>query len=350
MWLPSVSCASTLTEYARYLCNAAGSGKTRLLLEGLTLHWGLFFTLEKDDWGVGSHDFSEALANLQSERFSDVVHGSLGLANSDSQDRLRTNQQIVRRRVQSVFLARLLVFDRFLQHVPETMTEQEENVYRLRWLILQVDPCILPERNGSDIFLSLTRLILESSLSKPAVIQDIDTRLQAHIEALFPTPPPVSEASATATPDAPPVPQRAPRFPRFYAVIDEAQNAAELYPHAFRASAPQGQTATTGSRQQVSNADRPLLREILYVIMEKMRGRSFYPIPTGTSISQDNFLHAIQSHVAKDVSQVVKRYTGGVHTAKNAEEFAQRMLPATYLACESGRRLLERMFTWLRGR
>ncbi|KAL1685582.1 hypothetical protein GGG16DRAFT_66025, partial [Schizophyllum commune] len=159
-----------------YLCNAAGSGKTHLLLEGLTLHWGLFFTLEKDDWSIGSHDFSTALARLPDEPgFSESVHHSEPTDDPDdpingvSDDKFRGNSEIVGRRVKSVLLARLLIFQRFIKHMPKTMTEKEEAVYRLRWLTLQVDPHILPEHHDLDVFLHLTRMILDRSFLKVAV-------------------------------------------------------------------------------------------------------------------------------------------------------------------------------------
>jgi hypothetical protein len=38
------------------LFNARGSGKTRLILDGLCHHWGFYFTASRDGAGIGSGD------------------------------------------------------------------------------------------------------------------------------------------------------------------------------------------------------------------------------------------------------------------------------------------------------
>ncbi|KAL1685580.1 hypothetical protein GGG16DRAFT_129332 [Schizophyllum commune] len=319
-----------------YLCNVAGAGKTRLLLEGLTLHWGFFFTLHKTSWGVGSSDWTRALSWIEHESdFSVTIPSPRGSPDKDStyKKRLKSNEAIVQRRVLAVLLARLLVFELFVDCLPPNPTAKEESKYRKRWVSLQVDPGLLPSHYKRDIFCELTELILEH-------IPDAETTATL----LHPR---VKQAIAAVLPVKPGQPVTGPlRDQDFFFVVDEAQYAAHDLKDAFRASP----TLNKSGDAQSEPEHRPLLRQILHALLEDCHSRPVHPIPTGTSISQADFLHAIKSVYGKAMPQKTARYTGGIHTEKDVQVFATRMLPPNYLSTISGQRLVQRMFKWLPGR
>ncbi|KAL1719941.1 hypothetical protein EV715DRAFT_198179 [Schizophyllum commune] len=319
-----------------YLCNVAGAGKTRLLLEGLTLHWGFFFTLHKTSWGVGSSDWTRALSWIEHESdFSVTIPSPRGSADKDStyKKRLKSNEAIVQRRVLAVLLARLLVFKLFVDCLPPNPTAKEESKYRKRWVSLQVDPGLLPSHYKRDIFCELTELILEH-------IPDAETTATL----LHPR---VKQAIADVLPVKPGQPVTGPlRDQDFFFVVDEAQYAAHDLKDAFRASPSLNKSGDAQSEPE----HRPLLRQILHALLEDCHSRPVHPIPTGTSISQADFLHAIKSVYGKAMPQKTARYTGGIHTEKDVQVFAARMLPPNYLSTISGQRLVQRMFKWLPGR
>jgi hypothetical protein len=56
-----------LTGCSRLFVNTSGSGKTRLLLEGLCKHWGFYFTCVREREELGSRDLGQALENIGKE-------------------------------------------------------------------------------------------------------------------------------------------------------------------------------------------------------------------------------------------------------------------------------------------
>src|SRR5262245_4874940 len=46
------------------LVNTFGSGKTRLVLEGLCHHWGFYFVVKPDSAGIGSSDVYQIIEKL----------------------------------------------------------------------------------------------------------------------------------------------------------------------------------------------------------------------------------------------------------------------------------------------
>ncbi|TRM66576.1 hypothetical protein BD626DRAFT_534761 [Schizophyllum amplum] len=327
-----------------YLCNAAGAGKTRLLLEGLTLHWGFYFTLARDTWGVGSGDWKDALDSIGLSGIRKTLPNDPGGDDPQSlmyEGLLEKNKDIVRRHVYAVLWARLLVFRVFLKYVPSSVTAEEEALYRRRWLLLQVDPCILPDHPDFDVFFHLAKTIREIYVSDtvtPVVRASLDALAQAVLPAM--------KGTQSTSPLA--------QCKKFVVVIDEAQMAARMYQDAFRSDT---RTASTDGVDSGSSPGgektkhRPLLRQLLVDIAQVVNSRPVHLLPTGTSISQAEFQQAVQSAIAKDTtSQRTARYTGGIRSMHDVETYAKRLLPASFLAGESGQRLLHRMFMWLPGR
>ena len=93
-----------------HLVNTSGSGKTRILFEGLWKHWGLYFTCA-DVPDLGSADMRDVLNTLPNATNFTKVLPSPSNANRE----LMHNRDIARRRFLQVLTARLLVLRMFLE-------------------------------------------------------------------------------------------------------------------------------------------------------------------------------------------------------------------------------------------
>ncbi|KAL1729155.1 hypothetical protein EV714DRAFT_285144 [Schizophyllum commune] len=110
--------------------NSSGSGKTRLLFEGLCRHWGVYMTCAVDASEVGCADVSYALSVGLEEKPYFTGAGVLG-------ERDISRNCYIAKDVFSVpLLSRLLLLSRFLEAVPTA--ERNTNETRKRWLHLQV--------------------------------------------------------------------------------------------------------------------------------------------------------------------------------------------------------------------
>ncbi|KAL1743188.1 hypothetical protein HDZ31DRAFT_24774, partial [Schizophyllum fasciatum] len=320
---------SVFSSTVTYLCNASGAGKTRTLLEGLTQHWGFYFTLARGSKAIGSDDWGLALSGLSFARgfrddISMVDEDVRGIAIADNHD-------IVGRRVDAALLARLRVFQLFLKQIPAERTPAEEMEFRKRWLILQLDPRILPLRHDHDpdIFAYITKYILRECDKQP---------MERHLREW------VSQAIADILPGSSQSSGSPIQNSTFHIVIDEAQSAARLWKSAFR-------SAKVFERVRGEPQRRSLLRAILVNIAERIKHRPVYLVPTGTNVSQEDFGEAVASAgalVRGDQQSV--RYTGGIENCRAMKAHVSRFLPPDFLSSDSGRRLLRRMSTWLVGR
>jgi hypothetical protein len=119
-----------------------------------------------------------------------------------------------------------------------------------------------------------------------------------------------------------------------YFVLDEAQLPARLYREAYR-------SATDTSRQ------RPILREILSAWVIKG-----YTIISGTGLSVKEVEEATGSQVVKgDVLRwLTVTQTGAFDSPEAQSSYISRYLPRYLLQSDSGRSLLCRCWSWLRGR
>jgi hypothetical protein len=87
---------------SRFICNASGVGKTRLLLEGLRKNWGFYFTARPQPDGVGSSDLENVLKKFGPERLS-----------------LRANREDAYRQFYMILYARIFIFLVYLRCASE---------------------------------------------------------------------------------------------------------------------------------------------------------------------------------------------------------------------------------------
>ncbi|KAL1701246.1 hypothetical protein EV121DRAFT_171429, partial [Schizophyllum commune] len=325
------------------VCNASGSGKTRTLLEGLTRHWGFYFTMAKAKGakGVGSDDWTNALKNLLvTTGFTSHVESASEIGAEAQSTYVDKNHSIVGLRVDAVLLARLAIFRLFLAELPAEFSPAEEVDFRTRWLMLQLDPRILPHHRGTDIFARLSDDIIEvasrSSVTSEALSAMVRTSFR---EVLTP-----SEQGAIL-PRSRLLPGSSILEGPFYIIMDEVQAVTSRFKYAFR-------SATVIDEKTGELRCRSLFRAILVNVMERTSTRpSVYVVPTGTNVSHTDFDENVLSAGQRGscVPQSM-RFTGGLTTIDALEAYTRRYLPPAYLRSASGKRLIQRILTWLPGR
>ncbi|KAL1661042.1 hypothetical protein GGF50DRAFT_129806 [Schizophyllum commune] len=145
--------------------NSSGSGKTRLLFEGLCRHWGLYMTCAVDTSGVGCYDVSYAMSIGLLNHWRFEGEGEL------DEDTISRNRCIAEKVFPVLLLSRLFLLCRFLEAVPAA--ERDTNETRKRWLYLQVFPQSL---GCQGLLFSLYQSL--ASLSSGRVGNDIHDALQ----------------------------------------------------------------------------------------------------------------------------------------------------------------------------
>ncbi|GAW04956.1 hypothetical protein LENED_006781 [Lentinula edodes] len=124
-----------------FLINTSGSGKTKLLFEGLCLHWGLYFTCAIDSSFLGAGDFVLAINDIESHR---NWTGHLPFPSSPHYTTsLQHNIKTVFRLTSEALLARLLVFKMYLTACSKGALCHD---HRQRWLESQIFPRTITSR------------------------------------------------------------------------------------------------------------------------------------------------------------------------------------------------------------
>ena len=157
-----------------FLFNSSGSGKTKLILDGLCDHWGIYITCQPGKFAaIGSNDFKVATRIL----------ADLSTWDPNNQ-KFRDNPTEADRAFTMLLCARVFVFKQFLDRIP---LQTDARTARRRWLLLQTLPGrILP---GEDIFAEVLKALRPTCTF--TMQRHILAMLTAAItEDLFPTHPP----------------------------------------------------------------------------------------------------------------------------------------------------------------
>ncbi|THU87879.1 hypothetical protein K435DRAFT_842365 [Dendrothele bispora CBS 962.96] len=282
-----------------FLLNSSGTGKTRLLFEGLCNHWGLFFTCVEDFNQLGSSDTFKVINNFLSESpdFRSFM---------ESEDDLRCNRRVAYRYFSEVLLSRLLLFKLFLEY---TLEEGIDEGHKKRWLLAQLSPGILwgPEGNRyHDYFLDILTSLNKSGVTDE-VIDDAIMQTMKEILGLW---------DFTETP--------------FYIVLDEANYAASTYTYSFRDD--------VGSY--------PILKEIIRTWRRQLGHFPISFVVSGTEIPREYFFSAEGEW--DDFRWCSD--TGCFDDPEVQRRYVTDFLPEEMSASPEGRDLLQRIWRWLRGR
>ncbi|KAL0574224.1 hypothetical protein V5O48_007721 [Marasmius crinis-equi] len=285
-----------------FLLNTSGSGKTRLLYEGLCENWGLYFTSVVDTTYLGRRDMEFAI-----ETQLPYSHGFVGVVIPKNYDDGELAKQCARnlesadKVFSSILLIRLLFFKAYLE---ATSTHPNTRNKRKTWLQSQ-----LRYPYGARILDGELRLELKALPSDNAysIVEIAIAQTLADIFAKY----------DVATEGCP------------YIVLDEANHAVNSLSHSF-----------------VEDGERyPLLKVIIRVWRKHLQAYPFVFVISGTDIPARFF-----SDPSEWGGWVWCSNTGAFDHKERYWKYALRYIPPALAQTAEGKRLVERMWKWLRGR
>ncbi len=314
----------------RFLVNTSGSGKTRLLLEGLCENWGFYFTSLVDSSYLGSSDVQNSIETHIPD--AKLFRKNLPPPGSPGYDAsLTANRDIANRVFRQIFLSRLIIFCLFTETMSKFITTHEDapkdpRVFKTRWLLLQLQPSFL-HPTLRDMFDNLSSNLAAASDSyineRTKALLNSTRRMCSRLQAEG-----SSTSAQTSSLKIAPIP--------FFCVLDEAQHAATQHISSFR------------SEQNGTHC--PILREILKAWEGQSSGQGVFMVVAGTGIPKDVVDQAMFAAVMKDSKYRWCSDTGAFDTRPAQQRYLQKYLPKSFLASQSGIRLLERIWYWLHGR
>lgn len=298
--------------------NAAGSGKTRLVIDGLSTRYGFYLTSIVDSGVLGS---------LGSTDLHDILHETLAATPGFKKDissltdqtsfthAEERNRSIAEKHFQCVLLARILIFRKYRKlaspNAPWGSLESKR-----RWLMVQLLPSLL--LHDTDIFKGLTTLLF--TFSKPVLVNIMEMGVQVMMRSLKEAEPSESKQ-------------------KMYCVLDEAQKAAASFLKAFPSRTTPG-------------IYRPVLTEIVFAWSTlDTTNSSLIFVVTGTSLDVPTMSNALATTAHK--IDIFKEYndTGGFDDKDAQTDYISRYLPrSAILLQEEYDDLFERAYVWLRGR
>ncbi|KAJ7150876.1 hypothetical protein C8R43DRAFT_491746 [Mycena crocata] len=151
-----------------FLVNTSGSGKTRLVFEGLCQEWGFYFSAEDGTSGYAAQELTEILKiGIPGESaFASELPSS---DSAEFKTQLETNRRIAAHHFNAALLARLLMFQMFVEIMHETEPAPK---HKMRWLLFQLRSRL----EGSwDSILRLTKILLkdDDSYTNANIIETI---------------------------------------------------------------------------------------------------------------------------------------------------------------------------------
>lgn len=294
---------TNLFRLSRYLCNTSGSGKTRLLLEGLHRHWGFYFTACNSPDGVGSSDLGLALKKLD-DSLIDITPGNGEIIKREN--KLKAEHTFL-----AVLCARVTIFRVFVECALEldlVIASQKHS-----WLLLQLQP---KSFFGTDIFHELAR-----DMGRGSDLEDNHERGSALVALREQVTKELEEVKALLD------------VKRLSCIFDEAQGTTDLHTTCFRSDAD-------------PNQPRPVIRSLVdtFSVVDDI-------IISGTGLSIRTLKSALSTVVAKDGGQTITvTGLGAFNCEADHRAYLSRYLPHNFLDTSSGKRLLRRIGFWLHGR
>ncbi|KAF8325964.1 hypothetical protein F5887DRAFT_1137735, partial [Amanita rubescens] len=303
--------------------NTSGSGKTRLLFEGLCQHWGLYFTSYVDSSSLGSADLQKAIQSTirNDPKFCPVLPPS---TSPEYHTLHESNKELAGRAFKRVFLARVLIFHLFVEAMKANIssddgfTEVSFRNYRRKWLLLQLQPTFFTDI--SDPFHDLTRKL---SVYLDTDLDELTEKVLLHIRNTL-------KSCITSTSSSGCMP--------LYCIIDEARFAATEHTKAFRSE---------------DMERRPILRPLILTFSALTLGLDVFLILAGTGLSHSDVDETVTSAVMKE-SKYRRCYDTGAFEGwegKNGMSgWVRRFVPEWIFRKRKGKKLKERMEYWLNGR
>jgi hypothetical protein len=297
------------------LINTSGSGKTRLLLEGLCRWWGFYFVAQPDRNGTGSGDLWKVISGL------DEAQGykeALATKEADPKASAAINhiRETVERRLAQLILARFLLLNLLIQEAQKLPGGLQEKEHRRLWVILQAQPQILGRVYDVDIFSSLTQRL------KHASFVDLKDRIFDQYTQL----------SILLTNDQNPTSNNPPPL---FCVLDEAQITTTLH---------RGEFISDDYFTQ-----RPVLREIWLAWTQVLQSYQMRLILSGTGIEFKVLANTLDSPALKLEPYQVKFDIGAFEKRGSQAEYIKHYVPACWTEAK-WIEFLNRAWGWFHGR
>lgn len=288
-----------------FLFNTSGAGKTRLSLEGLCDHWGIYLTCQSGRrFGTfGSSDFQAATSILTSISTWDPTAQNFT-------DNIATADRVFA----MLLCARVFIFQQLLAQIPK---QTDVRTARRRWVLLQSLPGCYGL--GDDIFAEVLRSLRRADTDiMRMLIRSTLEGLIVERKDLFPL-----DAHSNGP---------------LFLVIDEAQVAADSFKKSFR-----------------PHITESAVRPILHAMYRFLQGTRIFrgTIISGTGLSTDMVMHAISSLSAKRMGESQKTLfftdIGLFHADQSQIAYVRHYLTLSDNDV-SDQRLMERIQYWFSGR
>lgn len=294
--LVSFDACFIISNLDRFLVNTSGSGKTRLLFEGLCHYWGIYFTSTIDSSSLGSGDVGGSYATSNITSLPSRIAGGTYISAM-----VLERRKTARRIYSKVLLAKLLVFRFFLRIASQGGSLTEE--HKRRWLLLQLCPTTLL---ASDIFCTIIWQLV--NVSDSYIDDQISEALKEVNKICYSMP---SGKNG------------------LFIALDETNHAVQQHKRAF----------------EDGGGCYPILKEMMRTWRDHSQG-SITMVIAGTEIPRSIFEYEPgEWKCFRWCSD-----TGGFDDEKSHAQYISPFLPPLLRKSESGKELIRRMWTWLRGR
>ncbi|KAJ3858475.1 hypothetical protein EV359DRAFT_87697 [Lentinula novae-zelandiae] len=287
-------------DHHTFLINTSGTGKTRLLFEGLCIHWGFYITCAIDSSYLGASDFAADISDISS---NSNWTGLLPLRTDPHYTTsLQNNVRTVYRIACEALLARLIVFKMYLEACSKAGFCHD---HRQRWLESQIFP-----HNLASPFEPYGKIKHQISIAcvNDSVIDEAILHTWEDIQFLL---------------------QMAPGEV-FYIVLDEANVVSQKHYGAL----------------EDDGGPYPLLKAILRSWQLHMGCFPVKFVVAGTVIPQEHF----QSSLGEWDNFLWCSDTGCFDDLEIHRRYVSQFLPPQFGKSDAGRLLMDRMWHWLRGR
>ncbi|KAG6812933.1 hypothetical protein H0H92_015253 [Tricholoma furcatifolium] len=282
-----------------FLVNASGSGKTRLLYEGMTQNWGFYVTSRVEDGEAEALDNALYLTPFSEREMVIDLPKPSSLGYRELIDR---NLELLERRFSIVLLTHLLVFKEFLKIARAEGVINDDGL-RLRWLLAQIfRPCLDKKRDAHQH-------LLRTFLGEPST--EITEELRQTCEEI-----------KLLLPDS-------AKIGGLFIAIDEANVAAKQLWRDNGESHPMIRSLIRTWRDQLTVLDCP----ITFVV-------------AGTKISFNMFPSTSQEWSSWRWTSD----TGSFDSPEAQKQYLLPFLPRPFVETPSGEALLERCWDWCRPR
>jgi hypothetical protein len=304
------------------LINTAGSGKTRLLLEGLCRYWGFYFVAKLDASGIGSSDVWRIMKELHNAQ---DYHKALEIKEKNSdpkaiQAAVNHIREVAERRFTQLLLARFLLLALLVEEARKLPGGLQQKEHRRLWVLLQIQPIALFERQlfEIDIFTDLTTILQSADLS------DCKGRIVKLNLSLYPI---LEEVRNPATGQNTVLP--------FFCIFDEVQlTVLERF----------GEFVSEDNK-----TPRPILREIWLTLNEVLQPEQMRIVLSGTGIKLQALRDMLLSDACKLHKYKVKWDVGAFEDPEIQAEYIKHYIPACW-SDPTWSEFLDRAWGWCRGR